>query len=576
MKKLAWGKVIALLCVLCRCYPATTQELPPDTVLLNGKIFTGVASQPYVEALAIRGERIVATSNTKTIQAMAGPKTNAIDLHGATVIPGINDAHHHFDIVPATVNVDLPTMDPTWAQVKAAIADAIAKNPANSLISVTIGFKVFGDPSIDRDALDQIAPHNPVALGTFTGHALILNTRALRFYGIAENQPDPMGGRYDRDVKGRLTGALREYAVLNLERAAADRVPEREAIVQLRRQLEEEMKYGVTSIQELSYAMAPARAVSLLEAVPTQIRVRVVRMPGTTPAGRDIGEGKGVPAHPSPWISVSGSKWLADGVGIEGTMTPRGAWTLPAEPPFDSLFTNLPLEFPIGEYPAMLQESLKDDQQLLLHVSGNLAAETVLDAIDASGGKKVWNGRRLRFEHGDGIFPNQFARVSQDGIIVVQNPLHLAPFVAPGTVAFERAQPLKSLLAAGIPLALGSDGPTNPYLDIFFATNPGNRPSEAITREQAVVAYTATSAYAEFQEKEKGTIEPGKLADIAVLSQDIFTVPPSVLPKTIALLTMVGGKVVYKATDPHQAVSFYKANASADGDYANRMILADE
>jgi predicted amidohydrolase YtcJ len=130
---------------------------------------------------------------------------------------------------------------------------------------------------------------------------------------------------------------------------------------------------------------------------------------------------------------------------------------------------------------------------------------------------------------------------------VVQNPLHLAPIVPPGVVAFEKAQPLKSLLAAGIPLALGSDGPTNPYLDIMFAANPGNRPSEAITREQAVTAYTLTSAYAEFQEKEKGTIEPGKLADIAVLSQDIFTVPAEELPKTVSVLTLVGGKVVYKA-----------------------------
>jgi predicted amidohydrolase YtcJ len=293
--------------------------------------------------------------------------------------------------------------------------------------------------------------------------------------------------------------------------------------------------------------MAPSRAVSLLETIPTQIRVRVVRMPGTTPAGRDIEEGRNVPAHPANLITVSGSKWLADGVGIEGTFTPRGAWKLPAQPPFDSLFTNLPLEFPKGEYRAMLQESIKHNDQLLLHVSGNLSVATVLDAIDASGGKSVWGARRLRFEHGDGIFPDQFARIKQDGIIVVQNPVHLAPFGPPGVVAFEKAQPLKSLLAAGIPLALGSDAPTNPYLDIMFAANPGNRPSEAITREQAVIAYTLTSAYAEFQEKEKGTIQPGKLADIAVLSQDIFTVPAEDLPKTVSVLTLVGGKIVYKA-----------------------------
>ena len=114
-------------------------------------------------------------------------------------------------------------------------------------------------------------------------------------------------------------------------------------------------------------------------------------------------------------------------------------------------------------------------------------------------------------------------------------------------VAFERVQPLKSLLAAGIPLALGSDAPPNPYLDIMFASNPGNHPSEGITREQAVTAYTLTSAYAEFQEKDKGTLEPGKLADVAVLSQDIFTVPAEELPRTLSLMTLVGGRIIYQA-----------------------------
>jgi predicted amidohydrolase YtcJ len=540
-------KIFVCFGLFCLWTSALAQQGDPDLILFHGKIFTSVAARPYVEAVAIRGERIVAAGDSKTIQAMAGPKTNAIDLHGDTAIPGINDAHHHFQLGPPEVDVDLHTLNPSWAQVKDGIVAAIAKNPPNSLISVTIGLSVFGDRSINRDMLDQIAPHNPVSLGTFTGHGLILNTAGLHFYNISENQPDPMGGRFERDAKGRLTGSVREYAIMNLERAAADRVPDSAAIAQLRQQLDEEAKYGVTSIQELSITMAPSRAVSLLETIATPIRVRVVRMPGTTPAGRDIEEGKGVPAHPTSLITVSGTKWLADGVGVEGTLTPRGEWKIPAKPPFDSLCTDLPLEFPKGEYRAMLQESIRNNDQLLLHVSGTPSVETILKIIDDTGGKGAWEGRRLRFEHGDGIFPDQFARIKQDGIIVVQNPVHFAPIVPPGVVAFEKAQPLKSLLAAGIPLALGSDAPTNPYLDIMFATNPGNRPSEGITREQAVTAYTLTSAYAEFQEKEKGTIEPGKLADIAVLSQDIFSVPAGELPKTVSVLTLVGGKVVYKA-----------------------------
>src|ERR1700761_9283059 len=321
---------------------ALAQQAEPDLILYNGKIFTSVVAHPYVEALAIRGDRIVAAGDAKTIKAMAGPKTNAIDLHGATAIPGINDAHHHFDLGPPEVDVALHAKDPSWSQVKDGILAAIAKNPPQSLIAATIGMKVFSDPSINLDTLDQIAPHNPVLLQTFTGHAVILNTAGLRFYNIPENQRDPMGGRFERDARGRLTGTLREYAVMNMERAAADHVPESAAILQLRRQLEEEVKYGVTSIQELSITMTPSRAVALLETIPTPIRVRVVRMPGTTPAGRDKDEGKGVPSHPGNLITVSGTKWLADGVGIEGTLTPRGEWSIPPQPPFDVLFTGLP------------------------------------------------------------------------------------------------------------------------------------------------------------------------------------------------------------------------------------------
>jgi predicted amidohydrolase YtcJ len=135
------------------------------------------------------------------------------------------------------------------------------------------------------------------------------------------------------------------------------------------------------------------------------------------------------------------------------------------------------------------------------------------------------------------------------GIVVVQNPTHFDPSLlsGPASPGFQDSQPFRSLIAAGIPVALGSDGPMNPYLNIMLACIDPGRPTEAITREQAVTAYTLTSAYAEFTEKETGSLEPGKLADLAVLSQDIFSVPPADLPKTESVLTLVGGKVVYDA-----------------------------
>jgi predicted amidohydrolase YtcJ len=544
-------KFLLNLALWCVVTPAFSQQAKPSIILSNGKIFTSVAAHPYVHALAISGDRIVATGDTDEIKKMAGPNTRQIDLQGRTVIPGINDAHHHFDIVPANeVDVDLPMRDPTWPQLKDGLTAAIGRSPANSLLTLSIGPAIFQDPTITRDSLDQVAPNNPVVLVTFTGHGFVLNTAALKLYGIAEDQTDPLGGRYERDSKGRLTGVVREYAGMNMQRNLANKVPDKIATEQLRETLDQAEKYGITSIQELSFVMPPARAVTLLAAVPTRIRVRIVRMPGTTPTGRDTQEGKGVPVHPSNLITVSGSKWMVDGVPIEGTFTPRGSLKFPPHPPLDAIFHDLPVTFPQPEIAAMLHETLANNDQLLLHVSGYLGAKAVLDAMDASGGKAVWGQRRLRFEHGDGIFPDLEDRVKQYGIVVVQNPSHLMGVAQPGIEMFHEAQPLKSLLEAGIPVALGSDGPLNPYLNIMFATIHADRPSQAITREQAVIAYTLTSAYAEFKEGEKGSIEPGKLADLAVLSQDIFTVPPQELPKTESVLTLVGGDVVYKAKIP--------------------------
>lgn len=524
---------------------ASAKEAPADLILFNGKIFTSDPAHPYVQALAIRGARITAVGDSGQIRALRTADTRLIDLGGRTVIPGINDAHDHVEIHPANlVEVEIQARSPTRDDLRKELPAAAAKAPKGSLLEATISPAIFYDTAVNRDFLDALLPNNPVMLVTITGHGFILNTAGLRAYGVGEEQQDPLGGRFERDAAGRLTGVVREYAGLDMMRTAADAVPEAAAVEQLRETLDEAKSFGITSIQDMSNAMAPARAVALFEKVPTPIRLRVMRMPGTIVGARNIDEGVGFPRHPSPLITVSGTKWMVDGVPIEGTFTPREAVQIPPAPPFDALFRNLPLTFPAPEIAAMLRESVTNNDQLLVHVSGYLGAKAVLDAMDASGGPAFWRVRRVRFEHGDGIFPDLYARVKAYGIVVVQNPSHFMGLGRPDGSAFELSQPLKSLLAAGIPVALGSDGPTNPYLNILFATLHANHPAEAITREQAVIAYTQTSAYAEFAENDKGSIAVGKLADLAVLSQDIFTVPPPDLPKTQAVLTLVGGKTV--------------------------------
>ncbi len=525
--------------------PAKSRQTAPDLVLLNGKIFTSDAKQPYVQALAIRGERIAATGDSAKIKALAGPNTKLIDLGGRTVIPGINDAHNHLGIAPANhVDLDLASPDPAWPEMKAAITSAVLKAPKGTFINGTIAWKIFRDLAVDRKALDLLAPDNPVILQTFTNHAWIMNSAALAKAGIREDQPDPLGGRFERSSDGRLTGVIREYAVFNVERTFANETSEADALSELRNTFSEAVKWGITTIQDMSNDMPPERCLALLEKLPSPIRVRVMRMPGTTPAGRDIDEGRPAPRSSNPLITVSGTKWMLDGTPVEGTFASRDD---PAT--VGDFVLHEQLTFPKAQLAGMLRETLQDQDQLMVHVSSYLPAAAMVDAMQSAGGKQVWAKRRLRFEHGDGLTPDLVPRVKELEIVVVQNPSHLTvENLNPALHSiFEnlKVQPLRSLLAAGIPVAFGSDGPTNPYLNIMFATLDPNRPSEAITREQAVIAYTLTSAYSEFAEKDKGSLEPGKLADLAVLSQDIFTVDASDLPKTESLLTMVGGKIVY-------------------------------
>lgn len=555
-RSLIWSAVVLVQVLFLSLWSATlfAQQSSPNLILLNGKIFTSDAAHPYVQALAIRGEQIIATGGSEKILALAGPGTRKIDLGGRTVIPGINDAHLHLSIHPTNwIQLQFSGPDPSWSEVKAAIVKA----PKDAPLMADIGLNVFYDTTVNRDSLDQIAPDQPVILSTLTDHAAILNSAALRIVGVREDEKDPLGGRYERSQEGRLTGVAREYAARLAFRKLTDMTNDSDALSELRKKFDEFAKFGITSIQDMSNEIAPDHCVALLQQIPTTIRVRVIRMPNTTPTGRDTEEGRSLPKDPSPLITVSGTKWFLDGVPFENTFEPRQR--VAGQPPkgIEQRVAELGMIFPKRELAAMLEESRRNNDQLMLHVTGYPAPKAMLDAMQNAGGKKVWATRRVRFEHGDGLYPDLIPQVKELGIVVMREPSHLViKYFAPQLFAgagMEKSQPLRSLLQAGIPVAFGSDGPVNPYLNILFATTHPDRPSEAITREQAVIAYTATSAYAEFAEKSKGTLEPGKLADLAVLSQDIFTVPTQELPKTESILTLVGGKVVYDSGVLHSS-----------------------
>lgn len=539
--------------LVLRTSVALAASATPDTVLFNGKIFTS-EGKGFVEAIAIQADRIEAVGDSAQIRKLASSSTVQIDLGGRTVIPGLNDAHNHMRIRPADlVDLQFTVPNPKRPELMQAIATAVLKYPSGTFLSATISTAIFEDTTVDRASLDLVAPDHPVVLTTFTGHASILNSAALLKLGIGENVPDPLGGRYERLRDGSLSGVLREYASVRVSRGLADLTSDKDAIVELRETLADAAEHGITTLQVMAEKMTPARYVDLLRQVPTPVRVRIMRMPQTTSTGRDLNEGLSTPRNPSPLITVSGTKWLLDGVPIEGTFAPRQRLVSNPSAPIEPFFRSLQMSLPIKELDAMLRETIQSGDQLLVHVTGYAASSAMLDAMQNAGGEKVWATRRVRFEHGDALFPDLIPRVKRLGIIVVEQGTHLdmtgiAPELMP-RIRAEKSQPMRSLLAAGIPLVLSSDedGPSNPYLEIMLATKHPNHPSEAISREQAIVAYTRTAAYAEFAEKEKGSLAPGRLADLAVLSQDIFTVPSDDLPKTVSVMTMVGGKMIYDA-----------------------------
>lgn len=517
-------------------------QLPSaDVVLVNGRVFTGDASRPFVEALAIRGDRVVGVGPAAEIEPLAGPKTTHFDLGGRVVIPGINDAHYHLRVEPPVFPLPFKSRDPMWEEVKTAIEAAIVQAPKGMLIKGDTGAALLDDRRVTRATLDALAPEHPIILSTWTGHSAFLNSAAFKLLGVEEDEPDPIGGRYVRAADGTLSGLVLGFAQFRLHRRVSELATDDKALQDTRQFLGQAVRYGITSVQLMSIPPSPERCLALFEKAPTPIRVRVIRFLLTDHRGRLAQEGRHLRPSPGSLVTVRGMKWVLDGTPIERTAAMR-------EPYLDKPDTSGPMYLPESEMPAILRESLQNDDQLLLHVVGDRTIESVLNAMETTGGKEIWAKRRVRFEHADSLMPDLIPRAKALGVVVVQNPTHLGLNVRQwGPVRAPRTQPMRALLDAGVPLAIGSDGPNNPYLNIMLASTYRGKPREALTREQAVVAYTLTAAYAEFAEKDKGSLEPGKVADLAVLSQDIFRVPSEDLPKTVSVLTIVGGHIVYDA-----------------------------
>ena len=513
-----------------------------DLALINGKIFTGDPTSNWGEAILIRGDRIEAVGSNEEIKKTAG-KSRTIDLQGKLVIPGINDAHVHADEFwnPVTVPSDPqdPLGDPTFPELLELLAKAVSEQPKGTWIRANLSAAILEDPSADRWALDKVAPDHPVWLENFAGHATLLNSAALRALDIREDEENPHGGVYVRRKEdGRLNGYILEYARWNQQQKLGSTVSQEAIRDAIRKFSREALQFGITSVQHFSMVVPADKLYSTLKESSLPIRWRLMWFP----LGDEFPQFPRLQAVPN--LQVGGVKYVLDGTPVE-----RGA---AMENPFaDDPGLTGKLNFPREQVLRLMDHVASTGNQILFHCSGDASANMVLSLVQTNGGPGAWASRRLRIEHGDGIFQERAKSFADAGILVVQNPTHLAfPAMMQSRYGNERLKKmflLRSLKEAGVHMAFGSDGPLNPFLGILFAvTNPTN-PPEAVSMEDAVHAYTYESAYVEFAEKEKGMLAPGMLADPAVLSQDIFAIPPDKLPATRSVLTIVAGKIEYEA-----------------------------
>ncbi len=516
----------------------------PQLVIVNARVFTAEPARPWAEAVAIEAGRFSAVGSDADIRALADGTTRVIDAGGRLVTPGLVEAHVHLGSTlpsPPIAMPGLPFPGPSAGEVLAAVG--AASKEAGDWISGIVGPLTARDARNWRVALDDAAPDRPVVLVGFWGHTTLLNSAALKRLGVAENVRDPLGGWWGRDAAGRLDGRAFEAAEDIGWHRLSPPDPARTA-AEFQEAGQRYARWGVTSIHLMNSSRTLAETVEALARGGTQQKWTVYSWARGEDRIADAWRALDAAPRPLPrHVRIDGPKWLLDGTGIEQNAKQRAPYVGRAEWRGRSNYTGTQLR-------EILQTALRRPEQLALHVVGDAETDRLFKTMEALAPAARWAARRVRVEHGDGIRADTLAQAARLGVVVTQNPTHLPPPLPEGAPRlFDRLSILRSLVEAGVPLALGSDGgpdEANPFLNIMLASTYAAAPGEALTREQALLAYTSGGAFAERLERAKGRIAPGMAADLAVLSQDILTVPWQALPATTSVLTILDGEVVHE------------------------------
>jgi hypothetical protein len=561
---------VAAAIALPACRPAAPLS-PADLVLRSGKVVTLVDAEPEAQAVAVAGYSILAVGSDDEIARHIGPETRVIDLEGRLVIPGFIEGHGHFmNLGAARMSIGLADAS-SWDEIVERVARAVARVAPGEWIqgrgwhqekwdSVPAD-AVQGVPT--NDTLSAVSPNNPVLLTHASGHASLANDRAMAEAGITASTSDPAGGTIVRDGAGKPTGMLRETAQRlvrhALSAALQQRGPEaleRDAEHQIELAGRESLRHGITTFHDAGATFAEIDRFKRLASegrLPVRLYV-MVRGESIEAMARQLPEYRTLPSG-DDFVSVRSIKHQ-----IDGALGSHGAWLIE---PYEDMggSDGLVLET-VEQIERTARLAIDYGFQVNTHAIGDRANREVLDIYERAFEIDPRHpDRRWRIEHAQHLHPSDIPRFAALGIIASMQGVHCAsdgPWVSKRigeARARSGAYVWRSLIDSGAIVTNGTDVPVESIDPIAnFQASVTRRASDGsvfygdqkMTREEALRSYTLSNAYAAFEENLKGSLEPGKLADIVVLSHDILTVPVAQLSEARVELTVLGGKIRYQ------------------------------
>ncbi len=535
---------------------SVAQNQVADVVFSNSKVWTVDKSKPNAEAVAVLGGRILAVGSNAEIKEFTGRSTKVIDVKGKRMLPGFIDNHTHF----ISGGFQLQSVDLKDAKNEEEFARRIKERAEQYPKRWITG----GDWDHDnwpggnlptKELIDQFTPNTPVFVNRYDGHMSLANTYVLKLAGITKDTKDPPGGTVVKDPKtGEPTGVLKDEAMGYVYRHMPPSTEE-ERMDAARLALAEARKLGVTSIQDVSYA-ADVKAYQKLKASGELTSRFHCRMP-ISQWEHLAKSGISVPFG-DEWVRLGSLKAFAD--GSLGSSTALFFEPFTSDPGTKGLPSDIVID---GSLEKWALGADKAGLQLSIHAIGDSANSVILDLFEKIVKTHPAWDRRFRVEHAQHIHPKDFKRYAQLGVIASVQPYHAIDDGrwAEKRIGHERCKttyPFKSFLDNNVKMCFGSDwtvAPLSPLLGIYAAVtrrttdgaNPnGWFPEQKISVEQAIECYTINNAYAAFEEKEKGSISSGKLADLVVLSEDILKIDPVKIENVQVEMTVVGGKVVFE------------------------------